>query len=348
MSVEYFRTNNFIKTKLGTIDAFIFLAKVSDILPIYYVAVRRRDVEPGAVQRVLNKRRISSITDFILRGNMFFNTFILNWTDENFEVEIDDNSLVMPIISGAAQVLDGQHRLEGLKRATEQNTEIGNEQIIIVLTQHITTKQAANIFLNINSEQKPAPQSLIYDLFGEIKGREYNIIRANDIANALHEDISSPYYQCIKLPGAAQGIGKIDLATVVNSLKSYTVDDGIFKQYNLDELETQYKVIYNFFMVLKGYYDKEGIWLKTQNPFMSNAGFFSAIKFLCEILISKCADLKSFEQETIKKLVPLDEIGLIYRDDIKNLQGKAQRDEIYKTLKNASLKEVPNLNEYKF
>lgn len=48
------------------------------------------------------------------------------------------------------------------------------------------------------------------------------------------------------------------------------------------------------------------------------------------------------------ELLKLDEIGLLYRDDIKNKQGKEQRNEIYKFLQNALLREVPNKDEYKF
>ena len=55
-----------MKTDFGGIKAYIYISKVKDILPIYYVAVRGRDKVEGAVQRVLNKRRISSIKNFIL------------------------------------------------------------------------------------------------------------------------------------------------------------------------------------------------------------------------------------------------------------------------------------------
>jgi DNA sulfur modification protein DndB len=49
-----------------------------------------------------------------------------------------------------------------------------------------------------------------------------------------------------------------------------------------------------------------------------------------------------------RNLLNLDDIGLLYRDDIKNMQGKEQRNEIYKYLKNSLLREVPEQDEYKF
>lgn len=57
---------------------------------------------------------------------------------------------------------------------------------------------------------------------------------------------------------------------------------------------------------------------------------------------------KSFELKTIKELLPLDEVGLLYKVDLKNKQGKEQRNIVYQYLKSALLKDVPAQNEYRF
>ena len=112
--MKYTNIKEFVSVKLGEIDAYIFPMKIKDVLPIYYVAVRGRDNVEGAVQRVLNKRRISSIKNFVLEGNMFFNSFILNWVDKNYPVKFKDNGIYIPQVPAGAQVIDGQHRSEGL------------------------------------------------------------------------------------------------------------------------------------------------------------------------------------------------------------------------------------------
>lgn len=346
--MEYSIINKYITIKFAGNYAYLFTAKVKDILSIYYVAVRGRDTMEGAVQRVLNKRRISSIKDFILDGNMFLNTFILNWTENKFPIIVESEKIKMPIINAAAQVIDGQHRLEGLKLAVDADPTIGDNEIVVILTQNLSTKDAAKIFVNINTEQKPVPQSLVYDLFGEFKDQTSNVVRAGDIANRLHEDSDSPYYQCIKKPGSSQGVGKVDLSTVVNSIKDYMKPDGILDQYKLSDFEVQYKIIFNFLSAIKSFYVREGCWLNNRNPFMANAGFVSAMKFLHEDLIAKCVEQKSFETQKIEEIMRLDDVGLLFREDIKNMQGKEQRAEIYKYLKNALLRDVPNQDEYKF
>jgi DGQHR domain-containing protein len=272
--------------------------------------------------------------------------FILNWVDDNFSIEIKQNQLVIPQVPSGAQVIDGQHRLEGLRQAYEIKAEIGEQSIIILLAQHLTTPEAARIFLNINTEQKPVPNSLVYDLFGEVKEKNYYIVRATDIAYKLHEEPESPYYQCIKMPGAS--IGKIDLSTVVNAIKQFTKEEGIFDEYNLQDFESEYKIISNFFALLRMYYEQEGSWLKTCNPFMTNAGCYAGIEFMCKELIPKCVERRSFEKNTIKELIPLEKDGLLYKDELKNKQGKEQRSIVYQYMKSALLKDVPAQNEYKF
>ncbi len=346
--MEKIEIKDYLEVSLGEIKAYIFTMKVKDVLPIYYVAVRGRDEEEGAVQRVLNKRRIVSIRDFVLSGNMFFNTFILNWVDKNYPVVVDDKKIVITKVSAAAQVIDGQHRLEGLKQAYEVDSKVGEKPVLIVLTQNLSTKEAATIFLNINTEQKPVPNSLVYDLFGEIKEKDYYLVRATDIATKLHEDPESPYYQCIRMPGAAQGVGKVDLSTVVNALKQYTKEDGVFADARLNDFESEYKIIFNFFYAIRDFYEKEGDWLKNSNAFMCNAGCYAGIDFMCKELLSKCKERMSFEVKTIKELIPLDQAGLLYRNDLKNMQGKEQRNTVYAYLKNILLRDEPDKNEYKF
>ena len=211
-----------LKHKYGDLTVYTQTMKVKDVLHIYYVAVRGKDEEEGAVQRILNKQRIQSIKKFILEGNMFFNTFILNWTNSKTLPTYANEEILIPIVPSAAQVIDGQHRLAGLQEAVNENDTIGDQEILVTLCIGLATKDAALIFLNINSEQKPVPKSLIYDLFPEIENDgNHSINRGNDIASELNENEDSPYYGAIKFPGSPRNVGIIDLSAVISSLKKH-------------------------------------------------------------------------------------------------------------------------------
>jgi hypothetical protein len=55
-----------LQASFGDVPTYTFAMKVKDVVAISYVAVRGVDKEEGAVQRVLNKRRVADIKEFIL------------------------------------------------------------------------------------------------------------------------------------------------------------------------------------------------------------------------------------------------------------------------------------------
>jgi len=342
-----------LENTFGDLKFYTLPMKVKDAVNIYYVAVRGKDKEEGAVQRVLNKQRIKSVKEFVLNGNMFFNTFILNWTNQEYTPEYDVNTrnFKIPIVPSSAQVIDGQHRLAGLEEAMRDNDSIGEKEILVSMSIGLSTREAALIFLNINSEQKPVPKSLIYDLYGivEENNTELGMIRAGDIAIELNENTGSPYYKAVKFPGAPRGSGNIDLSTVVSSLKKALEPDGVFVKYNLKDLNRQKQAIMNYFSALEYYYDKKDIWTsKTKNPFMKNAGFYGAVDFFIESLISKCAEKKSFSTATIKSLLGLDSQSLLVQSDIKGLDGKTARKRVTEFLETSLLQSIPEQEDYEF
>ncbi len=260
MPIKYITTKS-LKTKFGSLTVYTQSLKIKDVINMFYVAVRGRDDEEGAVQRVLNRQRITLIKKYILEGNNFYSTFILNWTDLKLKPEYNNNEIKIPVIQSSAQTIDGQHRLVGLQEAYKEDEQIGEKEILVTMSLNLSTKDAARIFVNINSEQKPVPKSLIYDLFGEIENdTNHSINRANDIADELNENIESPYYGTIKYPGKPKGIGLVDLSTVVGSLKKHLESDGVFASHKLTNLQNQKIVILNYFTALRYYYDREDIW----------------------------------------------------------------------------------------
>ncbi len=339
-----------LKSKFGKLTVFHLTMKVKDVIHISYVAVRGKDEEEGAVQRLLNRQRVQSIKSFVLKGNMFFNTFILNWTNDKTKPIFSDGEITVPIIPSASQIIDGQHRLAGLTEAMKDDEKIGEQEILITFCIGLTTREAASIFVNINSEQKPVPKSLIYDLFGEMDNdTDHAINRATDIAEDLNNNEESAYYGAIKFPGQARGVGIIDLSAVVASLKKHLEPDGVFSNHKLTNLQNQKMAIQNYFLALKFFYDKEDLWSnRAKNPFFTNAGFIGAIEHLVSKLLSKCAENKSFQVSAFKKLLDLPKGELLIRADLKNLEGKSQRKAVVEFLESHLLKSLPDQDEYKF
>ena len=340
----------FLKASFGETPTFTFTMKVKDVVSIYYVAVGGDDKEEGAVQRVLSKRRISDIKDFILSGHTFFNSFILNWTDENYQPEIVEDIIALPISPSSAQVIDGQHRLAGFEAAIDEDESIGDRDIIVTLCMHLTTQKAAEIFLNINTEQKPVPKSLMYDLFGEVVDDETHAVnRSTDIARYLNDDPGSPLYKLIKFPGSPRGVGSIELSTFVASIKEHLKPSGTVGNYKLTSLDHQKQVITNYFKSIREFYVEHKIWnVKSKNPFLKAAGFNGAIDFLAGSLIQRCAEKGSFSVDTMSKIISFESEDILIWDDLKGLDGKTSRKKVKDALEANLLKSLPPKDDYEF
>jgi DNA sulfur modification protein DndB len=341
-----------IISKFQGITVYTFAMKVKDAVFMHYVAARGVQEEEGAVQRLLVSRRVNAIRDFCLKGNGFFNTFILNWTNEDGKPKYDktERKIDLPLLARSAQVIDGQHRLAGLERAMLMDDTVGEQEILVSLALNLTTPQAASIFLNINTEQKPVPKSLVYDLFGEVDSDPNHLInRAGDLASELNENTDSPYYQLVKFPGVSKGAAAIDLSTIVSALKPHLSTDGAFSKVNLKSLQYQKTAILNFFIAIKSYYDDQGLWEnKGKNPFLRAASFSGAIDFFSETLLPSCAASKNFSVEKMRELLRLDKSGLLLMDDVKQLDGKTARKVAKDHLEGFLRDKTPSQEEYEF
>lgn len=340
-----------LATKFGEIPAYTFAVKAKHLIAIHYVAVRGRDQEEGAVQRPLSTRRINDIKNYILEGNTFFNSFILNWTDKNYSPVVAQQKITIPLVPAAAQVLDGQHRLTGLEAAIEQDISIGESDLLVTLCLGLATKEAAKIFLNINTEQRPVPKSLVFDLFGEVENDEDHAInRATDLARSLSDEADSPLYRLIKFPGAARGQGSIELSTFVAAFREHLKPKtGTFYNYKLRDFNKQRAAIANFFLALRDFYSDAGIWESTaKNPFIRAAGFNGAVDFFVDSLIKRCAEMSSFSVPTMKNFIGLDKEGLIAWDELKGKDGKTARKAIKDLLESNLLNSLPDHSEYEF
>jgi DNA sulfur modification protein DndB len=312
---------------------------------ISYAAIRGKSDEEGAVQRILNVKRIKGIKEFTLNGGDYPGAIILNWVAEDNPLNKQNNNIVFFNKPGSAQIIDGQHRLAGIKSAIKEKDSISNLELPVVIYEGLNTQECADIFLSINTEQKIVPRSLVYDLYGV--GSKSFIDRASerarDIACYLNENPESPYYEQIKFPGERRRKGGIALSTVVTAIKPLAEGRGAFEQISIFELEIQKRIIFNFLTVLKDKYEKT--WNLSSNVFQYSAGFAAAMEFLQLKVIPQCNLKNSFTVDTIKDFISLDENTLIYQEEVKGMGGKEAQKTIYEKLLKAFEIEKQNPRE---
>ena len=172
---------------LTSLEASV-LAKISD--------ATARGEHPDAVQRELSQKRIKEIAEYCSDTDATFPTPIIIAVDLSSNVNIDEDYIYFDENDIIGDVIDGQHRLEGLKKSNY----INDFQLPVVFMFDLEPYQRAYVFSIINSKQTRVNMSLIYDLFALSKVRSpYKT--CHEIARALNKESTSPFYRRLKMLG---------------------------------------------------------------------------------------------------------------------------------------------------
>lgn len=117
----------------------------------------------------------------------------------------------------------------------------------------------------------------------------------------------------------------------------------------LKSLDAQKAAIGNFFNAIKASYEPAKIWSnQSQNPFLKAAGFNGAVDFLCDKLLLKAAEKKSFTVATMKDLLRLDRSSLLTWDDLQGSDGKTARKKVTEFLSRSLTDSLADQDEYEF
>lgn len=178
-----------------------YVGKISSSSLISISKTIRRN-ESNGIQRELAQKRVKEIAKYCEDPDAAFPTpIILHIKGEDiisldpvtgfcdlYELVIDDQQQF-------AEILDGQHRVEGIKYANSFEFEL-----MVVVMFDLTEEEKAYIFSTINSNQTKVDKSLIYDLFELSKTRSPHKT-CHEIARIMNSDKNSPFYGKLKMLG---------------------------------------------------------------------------------------------------------------------------------------------------
>lgn len=147
-------------------------------------------------------------------------------------------SLYIPNRSKSLLVIDGQHRLEGLKRSNDSVKQ--NFELLVAFIIGFDRSVIAQQFYTINYEQKPVNKSLLYHLMGEFSTNLDELSFMHKVVKALNELHMSPFYKRIKMLGVTsknlneedRKMQSISLAFLLDSLSrsvSEKINSGIYQ-----------------------------------------------------------------------------------------------------------------------
>ncbi|KFC20418.1 DGQHR domain-containing protein [Chryseobacterium sp. FH1] len=271
---------------LTSIDASV-LAKVA--------TVERRHENPDAVQREQSTTRIKDIAKYCGDSDATFPTPIIIAVKEDADVRIDEDYILFNEDEVLGEVIDGQHRLEGLKASNY----LSKFQMPVVLMFDLFPSQKAYVFSIINSKQTRVNMSLIYDLFA-LSDKRSPYKSCHEMARALNIEKGSPFSNRLKMLGKKeenQDFASLSQGTFIKYLLELITknpDDDtrrikngesiepneklVFRQYFIDNQDAvMFKIILNLFNGVRDAFETE--WDNPKDYIISKPiGFGSVIK----------------------------------------------------------------------
>jgi len=153
----------------------------------------RSATNPDGIQRSLDNRRVKQIAGFVNEeSNLLPSGIVVNLGTEVEVLEDSDElntvKLLFPDSHGDFMtVIDGQHRLKGLK--TNEEVDYG---LPVVAFKNISREQAAKVFADLNYNQKKVSNVHLLELRNIVDSLKPMEKRALEIVHALNNDQDSP------------------------------------------------------------------------------------------------------------------------------------------------------------
>lgn len=202
-----------VKQPIG--EFFVGVLGAQRLCEITDFDIRRMFRERGfetylGIQRPLNPKRVKEIEQYVMTVDACFPTAVVLSVDgicatydgergtltlSNYQDPEDPEKSVL--YKEIAKVIDGQHRIEGLKKFTGSDFDVN-----VCVFVDIDVAQEGYIFSTVNLAQTKVSKSLAYDLFDLARSRSPQKL-CHNVAVALDQNEKSPFYHRIKRLGVA-------------------------------------------------------------------------------------------------------------------------------------------------
>lgn len=223
--------------------------KVADLLIPNFYDIERLDPErpdsPG-YQRLLNKARAKKLADYLVSGqsnaDAFLPTSIFLATDKDVVFEPETNSITIDISSvGPFGVVDGQHRIEGLKMASERNRALLDFEVPVNIAVNLPKLDQMCHFLIVNTTQKSVDHAVEQRIFARItESLSFQDVpslprwirriveseddkRALSIVDYLNETDTSPWHNRVLMANQTNKNAYVNQGTFVKAVKKYVL-----------------------------------------------------------------------------------------------------------------------------
>ncbi|MCL2521313.1 MAG: DGQHR domain-containing protein [Erysipelotrichales bacterium] len=237
------------KVNQGNLMLYLTAMKVRELLSENFYTVERLDPldnENKGYQRLLNEGRAKKLSHYILdgmdTGDSFLPTSIFLATDSKLDFNEETSTLSIDTKEvDAFSVVDGQHRLEGLRMAALEDTRVLDFEVSVTIADNLNKISQTAHFLIVNTTQKSVDEGVSQ----RIRARLHEAIDIEDIPTLprwirnlvekgsdvkaiayveyLNNNSDSPWQDKIKMANSSGKSGKLKEETFVKFIKKYVL-----------------------------------------------------------------------------------------------------------------------------
>lgn len=277
------------------------------------------DPEKGFQRRVNQERAREIATAVLNQGRTFPNAIVL--ATNSLRVTCEDSVISFPD-KVKFLVVDGQHRLWAQKFATVE------ARYCCMIHVGLTEEEMAELFVEINDNQKRVPSSLRWDLVRLVRAEDDpDGVRAVDLIYELNTDRRSPLYQRVDLTGEQREIS-LKQGSLAPSIKSLLSRRG----QPLHDLayDDQLEILIRFFSAIRER-DADG-WDNATGPLYKARVIRALLRLLPDIIAAEGKSGSQVSARVYLEYLRLIDLSSLDQEKIRGQQGSAGVRAIYDTL----------------
>jgi len=305
----------------GNLILYATSLKVSDLLIPNFYSIDRLDPEnanEGGYQRILNKGRAKKLSDYIVSGqdtkDAFLPTSIFMATDKEIRFNQSNNTITIEVDDICPfNIVDGQHRVEGLKMAAEEDERVKDFEIPVNIATSLSEIEQMCHFLIVNTTQRSVEEGIAQ----RIRARLTKAMDVDDTPNlpkwilksvqkgedekallfidCLNNNKDSPWKDKIRMANEESSDGSINQKSFVKAIKRFIlVDDNPIAKIDTDK---QHKIFLNYWIAISHI-------IGTDEPTVLYK--YNGVDLFCQFyipFIKKMVDMPDYKVNTMETLL---------------------------------------------
>ncbi len=237
------------KVRQGDLTLFSTAIKVKTLIQDCFYSVETLDSSKSGdsgYQRLLNQARARKLSDYIVKGqehqDAFLPTSVFLATDKVLDFDSTTNIISFDTTTvGPFSVVDGQHRLEGLKMAAKKDDRVLEFEVPVNIAANLPKLHQMCHFLIVNTTQKSVDKAVEQRIMARLTEAVdvedipslpkwiLNVVERGEVEKSLrfvdflNEEPSSPWNNKIKMANDSSPNMMINQGSFVKAIVKYVL-----------------------------------------------------------------------------------------------------------------------------